>query len=206
MRLYRDRGLASDTSLRVNFAVELALREAGTGPVRRGAVIGPGLDVADKQQGFDFYPPQTIQPLALIDSLIRLGLADAETVRVTTFNVSAPVNDHLSAMTRRARGDVYVLHRPLEGTVAWTPELLDYFRRFGDRIGASIPVTIPSSIGPVRFRAVGVRPAIADRITARDLNITACGAAAFCCRTTRLSKFRRRACAPSVHNDDVFEP
>ena len=172
-RLYRDRGLSSDTSLRVNFAVERALREAGPNRIARVAIIGPGLDVADKRDGYDFYPLQTIQPFAIIDSMIRLGFADADALRVTTFDVSARVNDHLWAMTRLARGDVYVLHLPLDGTVAWTPELLDYFRRFGDRIGASIPVAIPPSIGPVRFRAVGVRPAIADRITARDLNITA---------------------------------
>jgi hypothetical protein len=36
-------------------------------------VIGPGLDVADKQDGFDFYPQQTLQPFALVDSLRRLG-------------------------------------------------------------------------------------------------------------------------------------
>ena len=172
-RLYRDRGLSSDTSLRVNFAVERALREAGARPITRVAIIGPGLDVADKQDGYDFYPPQTIQPFAVIDSLIRLGFADADALRVTTFDVSARVNAHLAAMTRRASGDAYVLHLPLDGTVAWTPELLDYFRRFGDRIGAPIPVTIPSSVGFLRFRAVGVRPAIVDRIIPRDLNITA---------------------------------
>ena len=173
-RLYRDRGLASDTSVRINFAVEEALRSVGTRPVRRVAVIGPGLDVADKQEGYDFYPPQTIQPFAVIDSLIRLGLADAETLRLTTFDVSARVNDHIAEMGRRARaGTPYVLHLPLDATVAWTPSLLDYFRQFGDTVGAPIPVTIPPSIGSLRLRAVAVRPPVVDRISARDLNITA---------------------------------
>ena len=65
-RIYRERGLASDTSLRVNFAVEQALREIAAAdwlsrdyPCR---VIGPGLDFVDKQEGYDFYPPQTISP------------------------------------------------------------------------------------------------------------------------------------------------
>jgi hypothetical protein len=31
--------------------------------------VGPGLDFADKQEGYDFYPLQTIQPFAVIDSL-----------------------------------------------------------------------------------------------------------------------------------------
>ena len=67
-------------------------------------MIGPGLDVVDKEEGHDFYPPQTIQPFALIDSLVRLGLADADTLRVTTFDVSARVNDHIAEMGRRAAG------------------------------------------------------------------------------------------------------
>jgi hypothetical protein len=183
-RLYRDRGLASDTSVRINFAVDEALRgltpvlargsEPTKRPVRRVAVIGPGLDVADKQEGYDFYPPQTIQPFAVIDSLIRLGLADAETLRLTTFDVSARVNDHIAEMGRRARaGSPYVLHLPLDAAVAWTPKLLDYFRQLGDTVGAPVPVTIPSGIGPLRLRAVVVRTPVVNRISARDLNITA---------------------------------
>ena len=98
-RLYRGRGLASDTSVRVNFAIEEALRGLdATRAVRRVAVIGPGLDVVDKEEGHDFYPPQTIQPFALIDSLGRLGLADGDTLQVTTLDVSARVNDHIAEM------------------------------------------------------------------------------------------------------------
>ena len=180
-RLYRGRGLASDTSVRVNFAIEEALRGLtpvlvrGSDPkraVRRVAVIGPGLDVVDKEEGHDFYPPQTIQPFALIDSLVRLGLADVATLQVTTLDVSARVNDHIAEMGRRA-GAQYVMHISLDGTVAWTPELLQYFARFGDAIGAPVPVTVPPGIGPVKLRALSVRPSVVQRIAARDLNITA---------------------------------
>ena len=182
-RLYRDRGLASDTSVRINFAVEEAIRgltpllSRGSDPdkhIQRVAIVGPGLDVVDKEEGYDVYPPQTLQPFAIIDSLIRLGLADAATLGVTTFDVSARVNDHLVEMERRANmGAAYVIHLPLDGTVSWTAELLAYFNRFGDRIGAPVPVTIPPGIGFVRFRAVSVRPSVVQRISARDLNITA---------------------------------
>ena len=178
-RMYRDRGLASDTSLRVNFAIEEALRGAqvqAVAPtrVRRVAVIGPGLDVVDKQEGHDFYPPQTIQPFAIIDSLVRLGLADAGTLQVTTFDVSARVNDHIVEVNRRARAGVpYVMTLALDGAVAWTPRLLDYFGKFGDRIGSPVPVTIPPGVGSLRLRAISVRPPVVDRIFARDINITA---------------------------------
>ena len=182
-RLYRERGLASDTSIRVNFAVEQALRGLtpvlvrGSDPkraVQRVAVIGPGLDVVDKQEGFDFYPPQTLQPFAVVDSLVRLGLADANALRVTTFDVSSRVNDHIGEIGRKARlGVPYVVHLPLDGEVAWTPELLDYFAKFGGSVGSSVPVSIPPGIGPLRLRAVSVRPSVVERISARDVNVTA---------------------------------
>jgi hypothetical protein len=177
-RLYRDRGLALDTSVRINFAIDEALQRikaAGLAAgVRRVAIIGPGLDVVDKQEGHDFYPPQTIQPFAVIDSLIRAGLADADTLSVTTLDVSARVNDHLAGMARRARTGVpYVMHLPLDGTVAWSPQLLHYFGRFGEAIGTPVTVTLPPATGSLRLRGVAVRPAIVDRIAARDMNITA---------------------------------
>ena len=48
-----------------------------TAQVARVAVIGPGLDFIDKNEesGYDYYPQQTLQPFALYDSLVRLGLA-----------------------------------------------------------------------------------------------------------------------------------
>ena len=177
-RMYRDRGLASDTSIRINFAIDEALQRivaAGlSAGVRRVAVIGPGLDVVDKQEGHDFYPPQTIQPFAVVDSLIRAGLADADTLSVTTLDVSARVNDHIGQMARRERaGTPYVMHLPLDGRVAWSPELLRYFGRFGEAIGSVVPVTLPPAIGPLRLRAVAVRPGVVARISARDVNISA---------------------------------
>ena len=63
--------------------------------VRRVAIIGPGLDFTDKQEGYDFYPQQTIQPFAIMDSLVRLGLARANELSVTTLDLSARVNDHV---------------------------------------------------------------------------------------------------------------
>ena len=178
-RLYRERGLASDTSVRVNFAIEEALRRVygarpAAGAVQRVAIIGPGLDVVDKQEGYDFYPPQTIQPFALFDSLVRLGIADAGRLQLTALDVSARVNDHITEMTRRARGGTrYVVHLPLDGAVNWTPELLSYFATFGETVGDEVPVTIPPGLGPLRLRALAVRPPVARRIVARDVNITA---------------------------------
>lgn len=178
-RLYRTRGLSSDSSLRTNFAIEEALSQihaGGASPrLRRVGIIGPGLDFTDKQEGYDFYPPQTIQPFAVMDSLLRLGLADRGALSVTTLDLSARVTDHVDRAVRRARqGAPYVIQLPLPADVSWTPELLGYWQRFGDAIaGGAEAVRAPRAVGPLKMRAVGVRAPWVERITARDVNITA---------------------------------
>src|SRR5262249_13857824 len=110
-RLFRDRGLSLDTSLLSSFAIEQALetmRKQGLlrpHTVRRIAVIGPGLDFADKNSGYDFYPVQTLQPFTSLDSLMRLDLAapGPADIELTTFDISTRVNDHILAIQRRAK-------------------------------------------------------------------------------------------------------
>jgi len=177
-KLYRGRGLSSDTSLLPNFAVEEALKamRAGgmmTGPVKRVAVIGPGLDFADKLEGYDFYPQQTLQPFAIVDSLLRVGLSTAGDIRVTTFDLSPRVNAHLNTLRGRARaGQPYVVQLPLETEELWSTGVVRYWEAFGDRIGAAAAASaIPRSAGALKVRAVGVRPALAAGITPVDLNI-----------------------------------
>jgi hypothetical protein len=73
--LFENRGISLDTSIRPNFALGEALRDLvarkvfSLGSIRRVAIIGPGLDFVNKEEGVDFYPTQTIQPFAVIDSL-----------------------------------------------------------------------------------------------------------------------------------------
>jgi SAM-dependent methyltransferase len=183
-RMYRARGLSTDTSLKINFAVEEALKglvpaltrgaTQAAPAVRRVAIVGPGLDFTDKQEGYDFHAPQTIQPFALQESLIRLGLARAETLEVTAFDLSRRVIGHLEMAAGRARaGSAYLIHLPLDGGVAWTPEFLDYWRRFGETVGSPVPVSLPPGLPGLRLRAVSVRPPVVQRVRAIDLNVTA---------------------------------
>jgi len=176
-RLFRDRGLSSDTSLTPNFAIERSLASikakgllAGAS-VRRVAIIGPGLDFTDKQDGYDFYPQQTIQPFAIIDSLLRLGLARPGDLRVTTLDLSERINDHLSrARSRAAQGASYVVQLPRDSR--WKPELADYWTKFGDRIGEPVtPAVVPSALGDIKVRAVRIRPGVVTLISPEDLNI-----------------------------------
>jgi hypothetical protein len=177
--LFRNRGLSSDTSIYAAFAIDAALKDVAAmgvlrpGSVRRVGVIGPGLDFTDKQEGYDFYPLQTIQPFAVIDSLRARNLAAARDFQMTTFDLNPRVNDHIDAAKRRARGGAaYTVQLPRDATQRWQRELLSYWTRVGDRIGESVrPTAPPPAAGRVDVRAVRIRPDVVETITARDLDI-----------------------------------
>jgi hypothetical protein len=177
--LFRNRGLSSDTSIYAAFAIDTALKDIeakgalGPGTVRRVAVVGPGLDFTDKQEGYDFYPLQTIQPFAIIDSLRARRLAAADGVRMMTYDLNPRVNDHLEATRARARrGTGYTVQLPHDPTERWQRDLVSYWTRFGHFVGASAtPVAVPPAAGQVVVRAVRIRPDVVQAITPRDLNI-----------------------------------
>jgi hypothetical protein len=176
--LFRERGIALDTSLRPAFAVEEALRDAlergllTGGGVRRVAVVGPGLDFVDKTEGQDFYPPQCLQAVALVDSLVRLGLAHPDGVDVTAFDISPRVLDHLArARARAVAGEGYVLQlpRPRSG---WREPFVAYWERFGDAVATSAEaVRPPPSAGALEVRAVRIQPKTQASVRPTDLNV-----------------------------------
>jgi SAM-dependent methyltransferase len=176
-KLFRDRGLSSDTTLMPNFAIERSLASLkaqgliAAGTIRRVAIVGPGLDFADKQDGYDFYPQQTIQPFALMDSLLRLGLARANELRLTTLDLSPRINAHLDrARQQAAHGTGYTVQLPRDSQ--WKPELGNYWSKFGDQIGVTVaPVAVPTGLGDVKVRAVRIRPNIVSLISSADVNI-----------------------------------
>ena len=177
--LYRSRGLSLDTSLLPNMAVEESLKKMlargllTPGSVRRAAVVGPGLDFTDKADGYDFYPVQTVQCFALVDTLLRLGLARSSQLNLTTFDISPRVNDHLRRSRLRAqRGQAYVVQLPRSAQASWRAATTEYWRQFGDQIGTpKVPIQPPALAGSIETRAVQVRPAIVSLISPVDLNI-----------------------------------
>jgi hypothetical protein len=176
---FRDRGLSSDTAIFADFAVERTLEAVkadgalAPGSVRRVAIVGPGLDFTDKHEGYDFYPPQTTQPFAAIDTLIRLGLATGGDLRLTTLDLSPRVNLHIATAREQAgRNTGYVAQLPRSLESQWTAELVSYWRRLGDRIGEEVaPAPVPPGVGKVSLRAVRVRPGVVLSITPQDVNI-----------------------------------
>jgi len=177
--IFRDRGLASDTLLWINFAIDQALADLKAAgalrprSVRRVAIIGPGLDFADKQEGYDFYPQQTIQPFALIDSLGRAGLAARLGVGITAFDVSGAVLGHLeSARARALTGDPYTIVLPRNLEQPWTADLVRYRDRFGEEIGKPVASAAPpANAGKVDVRSVLFPPPVTRAIVPRDLNV-----------------------------------
>ena len=179
--VYSDRGLSSDTSLPIDFALDETLSAAKSrqhlaAPVRRVAVIGPGLDFTDKADGHDFYPVQTIQPFALVDTLVRLGLATPEDLRVTAFDLSPRVTRHIQqAAVRAERGTPYTLQLPIvtnDPAHHWESGFISYWKRFGDAIGVPAAGLVPpGGAAGVGVRAVNVRPGVVLTITTRDLNV-----------------------------------
>ena len=174
--LFSQRGLSSDTTIYIDFGIEAALeairsnRLLAPGSIHRVGIVGPGLDFADKREGYDVYPPQTMQPFAVTDSLLRLGLAKPDDLRVSTFDLSPRINQHIEAARARARaGAGYVLQLPRETAVEWNPLLVKYWERLGDRIGE--PASAVAAPAGVQIRAVRVRPAVVRSITPEDLNI-----------------------------------
>jgi hypothetical protein len=178
-RLFRTRGLSLDTSLVANYSVEqtlAAMKARGLlapGTVKRVAIVGPGLDFADKDVGLDFYPQQTLQPFAVVDSLGRLGLAPSTGAEVVALDISPRIVDHITRARARAVKNVgYTLHLPLPKSVPWLPEVRTYWQAFGNRIGAPAPVPASKAIADLAdLRAVRVRPSVVRQLSVLNVNI-----------------------------------
>ena len=174
--LYRERGLSLDTSFRPNFAIERSLAEMKAAgvlrEVRRAAVIGPGLDFTDKRGGYDFYPVQTLQPFAVIDSLRRLRLAAASGPAVEVFDLSERVLSHVRRVAGEARaGAPYTVQVPLDEGVRWLPATVAYWQGFGSEIGTQTAALDPPAGVGVRMRAVRIRPAAVELLHPAGLDI-----------------------------------
>jgi hypothetical protein len=177
--LYQTRGLSADTSLMTNYALEDTLRALSArgllaeGSIRRIAVIGPGLDFTNKHNGYDFYPLQTIQPFAAMETALRLKLGKPDEIEVVTLDLNPGVNAHVEKLVREARvGHAYTVQLPRDTTADWPPGAVDYWEHFGEILGSQAkPLSVPQSLGEVTLRAVAIAPRYASRLIPLDLNV-----------------------------------
>lgn len=182
-QLFQDRGISLDTNLWPDYALDLQFRNMvekrllKPGSVRRIAIVGPGLDFANKEAGNDFYPPQTIQPFAVLDSLFRLGIAEPATVQLYTLDISQEVNAHIQrALQKAIQGRSYTVQLPWNTERPMSDEyranFTAYWQALGEKIGEPVaPIPVPSAAAGTKTRALKVRPEIVQKVTALDMNV-----------------------------------
>ncbi|HXW15504.1 MAG TPA: hypothetical protein VEN79_13425 [Terriglobia bacterium] len=182
-QMFVDRGISLDTNLWPDFLLDAAFRSLlkkgmlNAGGVRRIAIVGPGLDFANKEAGNDFYPPQTIQPFAVLDSLIRLGIASPRTVELDTLDISDNVNVHVARIRQAAvQGRSYILQLPWNAERPMSEEyrahFVEYWQKLGEEIGQPVaPIAVPEAAASTQTRAVKVRPNIVERVTPLDIDV-----------------------------------
>jgi hypothetical protein len=179
--LFSNRGVSLDTTILPDFALEQTLRdlqqrgEFSSAAVKHIAVVGPGLDFSDKNEesSYDYYPPQTVQPFALYDSLVRLELARPGNLNVSVLDISPRVLQHIRRAREKARqGEAYTIQLPRDVSRLWPGELNEYWKALGDRIGSSVePMKPPDLFNGLETRAVRVRPDVVLACEPVDLNV-----------------------------------
>src|SRR5260370_12277385 len=122
----------------------------GPGKIKRIAVIGPGLDFADKRDGYDFYPLQTIQPFAVIEAVLRLQLGNREDLHVITFDLNPMVNAHIAMLAKGAHARrAYVVQLPRDTGANWSPPPIAYWEHFAAILGTRAkPLPVPPPLAP----------------------------------------------------------
>ncbi len=180
---FKDRGISTDSNLYPDYMIDLHLRNMiaksllKPDGIHRVAIVGPGLDFVNKNEGSDFYPPQTTQPFAVIDTLARLNLADPNAVEVTTFDISSRVNKHLArARAQAAAGKWYTIQLLSSPSDQWSQDyatgFLEYWQKLGSEIGKPAPkISVPQAASGIWNRAVAIRPDVVLHVTPIDMNV-----------------------------------
>ncbi|HTM48597.1 MAG TPA: hypothetical protein VL285_07955 [Bryobacteraceae bacterium] len=158
--LYRTRGLSSDSAMDANFPVYLALKRLAADRklrLNRILIVGPGLDFAPRTGLDDSLPPQSLQPYAIADAVLQLGLSSREHLRIHCVDI----NPHVVERLRAAQSEPPALSvRKREGP----EEYSRYHEEFGRAIGT---VDRPDPVS----RIIRVSAAVARRITADRLDV-----------------------------------
>lgn len=180
---FQDRGISLDSNLWPDYDLDRALQDMlkkgliESGKTRRVAIVGPGLDFVNKQEGVDYYPPQTVQPFAVLDSLFRLGLANPGDVELYTLDISSRVNLHIqTALKNAAAGQPYTIQLPWYADGRWSDDFRSAFTQYWKNIGSQIgdpvaAIPLPDSAPGFQTRALKVRPAVVQRVIPIDINI-----------------------------------
>jgi hypothetical protein len=140
--LYQMRGHSTDTDVRAGYGVHTGLGAlAALRPgikIRRVLLVGPGLDWAPRMSLEDEAPPQSLQPYALADSLVGLGLAAADDLQIDCVDVNPRVVTYINGF---AGGSRRLWLRETAGDAEWRNYFLHLGRAAGTRNGREITVS-----------------------------------------------------------------
>jgi hypothetical protein len=148
-KLYQARGLSTDTSVEAGYVIQLALatlRELEPQRrIRSVLIVGPGLDIAPRTGFSDAVGVQSYQPFAVMDALLRHGLAGRDEMRVAV----ADINPRVVNWFTRPRGTS--LQLMLATSVAENDRVrfTDDFRAYFEGIGSGLkgPGVTRTSLG-----------------------------------------------------------
>ena len=166
--LYQRRGHSTDTDITAGYAVHTGLEvltalRRGT-KIRRVLLVGPGLDWAPRMSLEEDTPPQSPQPYALADSLVRLGLAAADDLRIDCVDVNPRVVTYLNGF---ADGSRRLWLRETPGDSEWRNYFLALGKATGTRKG--LEIAVPAQVAK-RIRAWRMN-VLTERVTDGDYDL-----------------------------------
>lgn len=178
--LYQTRGHSTDTQIEANFAVFTALAslKASSPEIRlnRVLIVGPGLDFAPRTDLIDVFGPQSYQPFAIADALLRLQLADESKLQIHCADINERVLDHFRTLRQRREVRLSILTGVKESAAhPIADDYKTYFKDFGNRIGVESNLDVPpqfsGNLAGRMGKSLRVRPEIVKTIRAHRLNI-----------------------------------
>ncbi|HEX2341550.1 MAG TPA: hypothetical protein VHI98_13820 [Vicinamibacterales bacterium] len=142
--LYQARGLSTDTSVEAGYVVYLGLATLQQLEPRRRIrsvlVVGPGLDVAPRTNLLDAGEPQSYQPFAVMDALLKLGLAARYEIKVAIVDINPRVVDWLERV-RGTRRRLHLVSGVAEtDRVRFTSDFRQYFESIGKGLSTPTPL------------------------------------------------------------------
>jgi hypothetical protein len=176
------RGISPEAKFAANFAVDAGLawlaRAGRITPysIRRAALVGPGMDFSSGPASRDFYPPQAVQPFALMESLTRLALSPPARLDLATLDLSPEVNSRLYQIPTSNSYVVTLVRNSFAASPKedWSEEFLSYWNHFGEYLGKAANADVPPGLEKTLLvRGVAVQPLWLKLIHPLDLDIVA---------------------------------
>ena len=139
------------------------------------------------------YPPQSLQPFTVADSLLRCGLASRASLQITTLDISPRVKRTCRAASQSA----YRLVFPWNVDAGWTDEAAAYGSGRATVLGRHSRSTVATVPRGLRARGISVAPGILRRLARSRRASCRTG---WCCRSASGSSRARVPRAPLLRH------